>query len=523
MPALFVENLAACVEPPKNLFYEAKVLDPDGTSPICDIIVAGYVLAGVYDTARRHLTVPCSASSKLSDQPESVSALVCRSVGVGVSPEYIALLAAENGATIILPREGALNASEVRIRPRLPDNGSSGVAGNSVVIARGADPYTALLNAVQLLVDHTGAHHKDVHAYALPLLDGASCLRLDESAMSLKSSGKVSSSVSLKAALEQQLHEGILVQAAPGCPTKPLLQAPGLRVCQGTLASLGLRYSGMSVVYGTATGHILAVMETRAALKMAPVGMLHSLGHNAVAGRPSSDTDSPSAVSAGASVTTSATPSPVLSRANSSNGDAAAVDASTSLAPSSPVSITRSNPLVLSGRSITTAPVIQVLGAASIDIAAPSHDGVAVPFTSTGVPAHVLASFALLGFRTAGGRVGAVRCCRIMPASAALSATMASNEATVPVVHTGLGLVVRVEVSSPSSGTLLLYVEGPDVHPCADQTQDELYLEVTAAQPVRRVLLKGQNAFWRYDGTGCILSVELPSAPEAYREVEIFL
>ncbi|GIL54116.1 hypothetical protein Vafri_9659 [Volvox africanus] len=364
----------------------------------------------------------------------------------------------------------------------------------------------------------TGARYKDVHAYARPLLDGANRLRFDASLT--KSSGKVSSSVSLKAALEQQLHEGILVQAAPGCPAKPLLQAPGLRVCQGTLASLGLRYSGMSVVYGTATGHILAIMETTAALTMAPVGILHSLGPTAVAGHPFSDTDSPSAVSAVASVTTSATPSPVLSRANSSNGDSAAVDTSISLVPSTPAS---PKPLVSSGRSITTAPIIQVLGAASIDAAAPSRDGVAVPFTPTGVSAHVLASFALLGFRTAGGRLGAVRCCRIMPASAALSDAITSNEANVPVVHTGLGLVVRVEVSSPSSGTLLLFVEGPDVNPCADQTQDDVYLEVTAAQPVRRVLLKGQNALWRYDGTGCILSVELPSAPEAYREVEIFL
>ncbi|GIL90121.1 hypothetical protein Vretimale_13925 [Volvox reticuliferus] len=366
-----------------------------------------------------------------------------------------------------------------------------------------------------LFLIRTGAHLEAVHAYALPLLDA--------SLMPMKSSRKVSSSVSLKAALEQQLHQGILVQAAPGCPARPLLPAPGVCICQGTTGSLGLRYSGMSVVYGTATGQILAVLETTAALKMAPVGVLHSLGPTAVVGRPFSDADSPSSVSAGTSVTTSATPSPVMSRANSNNGDTTAMDASTSLVTSTPVSVTRAIPMMLSGRSITTASIIQVLEAALTDTAAPNHDGIAVLFTPSRVPARVLASFGLLGFRTAGGRVGAVRCCRIMPASVVLSETTSSNEAAAPVAHAGLGVVVRVEVSSPSSGTLLLFVEGRLVNPCANQTQDEVDLEVTAAQPVRRVLLKGQDARWRYDGTGCILSVELPPALEADREVEIFL
>ncbi|EFJ46078.1 hypothetical protein VOLCADRAFT_93617 [Volvox carteri f. nagariensis] len=492
-----------------------------GSSPDCmstEVLVAGQVLTGVYDPARRHLTVPCTVSSKLYDQPEAVKALVCRCYTiVGAATEFVALLAAEGGATILLPREGASNASEIRVRADTADDEVAVTAENSVAFAHGPDPYIALQDAVRLLAKKAGAQFKDVQAYVLPVLDAANRLRFDAPLAPLKSSAMLSSSASLTAMLEQQLHEGILVQAGPGCPAKPLLQAPCLRVCQG----LGLRYSGMSVVYGTATGQVLAVMETAAALKMAPVGGLRPWGSTVSLGRLCSGADSPSAVSAGASAATSTTPSPNLSRANSSHGDAAVVDALESLTINPPVASTpRPTTLVLSGRSITAAPIINVQAAAPL-ASGNCNDGsragglVASSTTPTGAPAQVLASFALLGFKTAGGRIAAVQRCRIMPAAAVLSTLARPDEtaaATASVL--GLGIVIQVEVSSTTSGALLLFIEGSEA--------DEFDAEVPAAGPVRRVLSQGKEARWRYNA-GSILCVELPAVSGAQREVQIFL
>ncbi|GLC44533.1 hypothetical protein PLESTB_000063200 [Pleodorina starrii] len=530
MPALFLGELAARTEPSSRIL-EAKVLGQDGTSPLCEVMVAGHVMTGVYDSVRRALMIPCPVSAKLSDQPESVNALVCSCYPtVGAEPEYVVLLAAANGATVLLPREGASNASDIRVRPRLASDEASSADGSVVALARGPDPYATLLDATRVLADKTGVAHKNVYSHVLPLLDAVNRLRFDTSLKAAKANGKLSSTASLTSVLEQQLHEGILVQAGPGCPAKPLLQAPGLRMCQGMSAPLGVRYSGMSVVYGGATGHVLAVMDTASALKMAPGGVVRPLGLISP-GRVPGDAESPSAVSAGASAATSAAQSPSMSRSNSSCGDAVPLESVTSLAASPPAAASRMPPGVLSGlttRSITAAPIIQV------QAAAPTSGAPVQATTPTGAPVQVLASFALLGVKTSGGRVGAVQCCRVMPASAALAAAPANGEeaaaaATVPAGGiSGLGLVVQVEVLCASAGTLLLFVEGPEAEACADPSEGELDWEdaSTSGGPVRGVHVQGGAARWRYNGTGGILSVELPlatAAAGAVREVQVFL
>ncbi|KXZ55821.1 hypothetical protein GPECTOR_2g1372 [Gonium pectorale] len=347
------------------------------------------------------------------------------------------------------------------------------------------------------------------------------------------------------AALEDHLREGILVQAGLDCPAKPLLQAPVLRPCQGMAAPLGIRYSGMSVVYGAATGHVLAVMDTANALRMAPAaamrssagGMLPSAGSfgglpGGEKGASAGGAESPAGVSAGISAATSAAPSPPFSRASSCG--AALADAAVGVSAQEPTAADMvpamlqpqmtaaaapaPQPLLsLSGRSITAAPIIQVVAApASTSTNAASPQSASVPTTA---PAQVLASFGILGVKTTSGRDGAVRCCRIMPASALSAASGAAEPAAGVGKPSGLGLAVQVEVSCATAGTLRVFLEGPEVSGHDHDGENGQH------GPVRHVAVDGKPARWSHDTHSCILAVLLPPAASAtaQRSVQIYL
>jgi hypothetical protein len=90
------------------LFRVAAPVSPNFLICMCylylQVLVAGQVLSGVYEPARRHLIIPCDVSSKLSDHPQDVSALVCScdsNLGTG---GFLVLLTAEDGATLVIPR-----------------------------------------------------------------------------------------------------------------------------------------------------------------------------------------------------------------------------------------------------------------------------------------------------------------------------------------------------------------------------------------------------------------------------------
>ncbi|GFR47863.1 hypothetical protein Agub_g9672, partial [Astrephomene gubernaculifera] len=463
-------------------------------------LLALRIATGVYNTARGQLSVPCAPSTKFSEQPPSVNAIVCSyySGASSAGPEYAVLLSPKDGAQFILPREGASNGSGVRVRPVSVVGGPDSINLNLVVISRGPDPYDTALDAAKHLAKATGAQPDDVRTYMLPLMDCVHRMRYDASIAAASAPDKekptafVCPAAATAAALEQQLHEGFLVQEGPGCPAKPLLQAPGLRLCPGMSAPLGFRYSGRSVVYGKATGHVLAVMDTAAALKMAPAAGLRSAASSGSFARAVSlGLDSPAGVSAAASsasASTSAAPSPAMSRCNSAGaalsdvavleplGTAAASSAALAGAdaaagggspPPSSAAMAAAPSAVpvtsLSGRSIIAAPIIQVVastgaaagtttvqaaGAAAPAVPARRSSSSLSPFandmsdmetkrvassfaTPTGAAAQALTSFALVGVKAAGRREGAIRCCRIMPAAAlASSTTLAESPST---------------------------------------------------------------------------------------------
>ncbi len=292
-------------------------------------------------------------------------------------------------------------------------------------------------------------------------------------------------------------------------------------------------------MYGAATGQVLSVSDTAAALRMAPLalGSAGSLPRAAAAlwtapsaqqlQGPSSGTllgpcapgplsaDSPSGC---LSAAPSSAATPPLSRASSSSSadalplplaDAPSVEPpQAALKAAASFSSRRSAPvssLTLLGRSLTAAPVVQVLVAGELG-AGPEGRGAEegrMP-TPTGAAARVAASFALIGLR-AGGRVAGVRCCRILPAWAV--AEGGGGEAGAAAVRGAVGVVVEVELLCAAAGSLLLFVEAGPHGP----------------GPVARVALEGGAApAWAYDDDHCLLRVALPPGPSE-RAVRIFL
>ncbi|KAG2434265.1 hypothetical protein HXX76_007990 [Chlamydomonas incerta] len=542
------------------LLVEASAVSSEDSVVLCEVAHAKDAIAGVYDPVRHHLYVANSEGGRLSTLPEA-HALVCQTE----AGDWKVLLVPEGGTTLLPPREGSENPSEIRARP--PPPGGSGVVAH----ARGSDPYITLLAAANFLAEQTGATPASMRTYILPLLDVVNRIRFNSELAALPKTCIATAGTSLTVMLEQSLLEGITVQAGPGCPPKPLLQAPTLRITEGAAVPLGVRYSGLSVVYGAATDNVLSVIDSATALKMAPAAAARaaSAGGGASSAGGAADAD---ATPAGVSSNSSATATPPFSRSNSGaalGGDsattaAAAVAGRSSLSACPSMSSFQPQPqppaLALTGRSITAAPIVNIVAAGSPSLSpCPSFGGGvtgtdgAVFGTPTGARARVMASFALVGIKmrpgAAASRDTAVRACRVMPSAAAMAEPHGSlsgssddegaGAATVPVG--GLGLALQVEVACAAAGTLLVFLEAgehllPVPMAVSDEADDAEYGTSPCRgvlRPVRGVRLSGRPAQWSYNERSCMLKVELPgpkpgsaaaaAAPGAARIVQVFL
>ncbi|KAG2447387.1 hypothetical protein HYH02_007715 [Chlamydomonas schloesseri] len=554
------------------LLVEAGAAGSENSVVICEVAHTKDAIAGVYDPVRHHLYVANAeggCSSRLWSLPES-HALLCQTE----SGDWKVLLVPEGGATLIPPRENSGNPSEIRARP--PPPGGSAVVAH----ARGNDPYTTLLAAANFLAEQTGATPASMRTYILPLLDVVNRIRFNSELAALPKSCILTAGTSLTVQLEQSLLEGITVQAGPGCAPKPLLQAPTLRISEGAAMPLGVRYSGLSVVYGAATDNVLSVIDSATALKMAPAAAARAASAGSAASAAlGSGTPDADATPAGVSSNSSATPTPPISRSNSGaalgNGSAsaaatAAVGGRSSLSACPSMATFQPAPqppaLALSGRSITAAPIINIIVAGSPTLSpcpsfggSLSSSGADGSFgTPTGARARVMASFALVGIKTqasaAAGRDTAVRACRVMPSVVAVgepggSLSGASDDegaggaaAAAQAPAGGLGLALQVEVACATPGTLLVFLEaGEHLLPVPTTVTDEADAAEDGTspcrgllRPVRGVRLGGRPATWSYNERSCMLKVELPgpkpgsaaaaaAAKGAARTVQVFL
>lgn len=335
---------------------------------------------------------------------------------------------------------------------------------------------------------------------------------------------------------------------------------------------LGVRYSGLSVVYGAATDNVLSVIDSATALKMAPAAAARAAS---VGGAASSVADA-DATPAGVSSNSSATPTPPFSRSNSgaalgsdtgavtAAAAAAAVTGRSSLSACPSMTCFQPQPqppaLALSGRSITAAPIVNIVAAGSPSLSPCPSLGSSptatdsVFATPTGARARVMASFALVGIKMQAGaaatRDTAVRACRVLPSAAVASERQGSlsgasddegagaGAAAVP--PGGLGVALQVEVACAAAGTLLVFLEaGEHLLPVptavaaeADAAEDGTSPCRGVLRPVRGVRLFGRPAKWSYNERSCMLKVELPgpkpgsaaaAAPSAARTVQVFL
>ncbi|KAG2491912.1 hypothetical protein HYH03_009860 [Edaphochlamys debaryana] len=503
-----------------------SAVNAEGTVLLSELNITSAV-AGLYDASRQHLT-PTAWTSSLSALPEEVHALA----GLTADSEFVAWVSPASGPILVLPR-GVDSA--IRVKPS-----STSDASNVVAFARGPSKYSALMDAVTSLAAATGVSASDMRSYALPLLDYINRSAFNEerspSTLGAKSpssaaadkAGSNPATAAAVQALEAHLYSSVLVQEGHDTPAKPLTQAPMLRSCLGMAQPLRVCYSGMAVVYGTATNHVLAVMDTPSALRMAPSsGMRISSGGaplgslaRALSISAAAGNESPAGVSAGVSTASSGSATPTgagrLSRTNSTAGSGSGT--ASGEAPAEAAAVAAAAPtLSLAGRSIVAAPIIQIVAGqdAALSNAASASEGAAAPLaTATTAPARVLASFGIVGVKGRG--LPTVGFCRVMPASAlaaaaAAAATAASADSdAAPSVASALGVALEVEVTAASASTLLVFLEA-----AASRLRKA---------PVRGVALDGRPAAWAYDAEGCMLTVELPaSAAPGARAVQVYL